>query len=141
MLHLETFKGITDKASIHRRGAQPSSSSVAGRYLTRMSEHKPPSWNDSDDDPRGLQTHFGSLDRNTQHQLARKFSYKKQFLRLTLKILFRWLVSLLLAAIMMLCFYHYEKIKILTKDQVRWFNAVKTGLYLTLGLNLAVRDV
>ncbi|TGZ81657.1 hypothetical protein EX30DRAFT_371282 [Ascodesmis nigricans] len=102
-----------------------------------MSEHKPPSWNDSDDDPRGLQTHFGSLDRNTQHQLARKFSYKKQFLRLTLKILFRWLVSLLLAAIMMLCFYHYEKIKILTKDQVRWFNAVKTGLYLTLGLNLA----
>lgn len=52
----------------------------------------------------------------------------------------RWFVSLVLAGMMMLCFWQYEKIKILSHDQKRWFNALKTGLYLTLGLNLAVSE-
>lgn len=38
---------------------------------------------------------------------------------------------------MVVAFYQYEKIKILSKSKKRWFNAVTTGLYLTLGLNLA----
>jgi len=38
---------------------------------------------------------------------------------------------------MVFAFYYYEKIKILTKADKRRFNAVSTGLYLTLGLNLA----
>jgi hypothetical protein len=44
---------------------------------------------------------------------------------------------LLLATAMVLVFYQYEKIKILTKPQRRWFNSGSTVLYLTLGLNLA----
>ncbi|KAF8545363.1 hypothetical protein BDD12DRAFT_811534 [Trichophaea hybrida] len=38
---------------------------------------------------------------------------------------------------MVLAFYQYEKVKILDTKAKRWFNAVSTGLYLTLGLNLA----
>lgn len=34
-------------------------------------------------------------------------------------------------------FYGYEKVHVLSKHQRRMFNLLKTGLYLTLGLNLA----
>jgi len=44
---------------------------------------------------------------------------------------------LLLATAMVLVFYQFEKIKVLTRSQRRWFNFSTTMLYLTLGLNLA----
>lgn len=53
------------------------------------------------------------------------------------KIMLRWLASFILSVLMVVCFYQYEKVKILDRDSRRWFNALSTGLYLTLGLNLA----
>ena len=79
-----------------------------------------------------LQTYFPSLGENAQSQLAREYSHRRQFLRLIGKILLRWLASLILSIAMVVAFYQYEKVKILDTKAKRWFNAVSTGLYLTV---------
>lgn len=94
----------------------------------------PPKWSRT---PTELQTHYLAMGENAQSQLARKHHPRKQFVHLLGKILLRWFVSFLLSAIMVVAFYEYEKVKILDTKAKRWFNTVKTGLYLTLGLNLA----
>lgn len=77
------------------------------------------------------------MGENAQTQLARNHDPQKQFVHLLGKVLLRWLASFILAAMMVVAFYEYEKVKILNTTSKRWFNAVSTGLYLTLGLNLA----
>ena len=77
------------------------------------------------------------MGENAQSQLARRFDPRKQFIHLLGKILLRWLASFILAAMMVVAFHEYERVKILDTKAKRWFNAVSTGLYLTLGLNLA----
>jgi len=74
---------------------------------------------------------------SAQKELMRNHSPSKQFIHLIGKILLRWLVSLTLAAMMVVAFYEFEKLHILNTKAKRWFNALSTGLYLTLGLNLA----
>jgi hypothetical protein len=104
--------------------------------LTRVA--RPPVWSRqptfrTDD----LQTHYESMGDSAQGQLARKHDSSKQFMHLIGKILLRWLASFTLAAMMVVAFYEFEKVHILNTKEKRWFNALSTGLYLTLGLNLA----
>lgn len=101
---------------------------------------EPPEWGRSStfrSDGGKLQTYYNSLGDNAQSQLARKFEPRQQFVHLLGKVLLRWFASLILAVMMVIAFYQYEKVKILDSKAKRWFNAVSTGLYLTLGLNLA----
>ncbi|KAI5820553.1 hypothetical protein BZA77DRAFT_301052 [Pyronema omphalodes] len=101
----------------------------------------PPRWNRTatfrEDGTGELQTYYGTLGTHAQFQLARQFDHRKQFLHLIGKILLRWFASFILSVAMVICFYEYEKVKILDTYAKRWFNTVSTGLYLTLGLNLA----
>jgi hypothetical protein len=94
---------------------------------------EPPVW----DRTTTYQTHYDALGRTAQTQFARQHNSMRQFFHLLGKILLRWVVSFLLSVMMVVAFYEYEKVKILDKTAKRWFNALSTGLYLTLGLNLA----
>lgn len=96
----------------------------------------PPQWKPQN--PEELQTHFSAMNGETQSRLARQHSAKKQFFHLLWKILLRWFATFVLSAGMLVTFYEFERVMILDKSQKRWFNALSTGLYLTLGLNLAV---
>ncbi|KAI5798404.1 hypothetical protein FPQ18DRAFT_254678 [Pyronema domesticum] len=102
---------------------------------------EPPRWNRTatfrEDGTGELQTYYGTLGTDAQFQLARQFDHRKQFFHLIGKILLRWFASFVLSIGMVVCFYEYEKVKILDTYAKRWFNTVSTGLYLTLGLNLA----
>jgi hypothetical protein len=46
----------------------------------------------------------------------------------------RWFASFVLSIGMVVCFYEYEKVKILDTYAKRWFNTVSTGLYLTVSI-------
>ncbi|KAI5853746.1 hypothetical protein BZA05DRAFT_394569, partial [Tricharina praecox] len=111
------------------------------RSYGRRGGEAPPAWTRTptfrEDGTGELQTYYQSMGPTAQGQLARRHDYRKQYAHLMGKILLRWLASFILAAAMVVAFYQYEKIKILSKSKKRWFNAVTTGLYLTLGLNLA----
>lgn len=97
---------------------------------------EPPRWNRTatfrEDGTGELQTYYGTLGTDAQFQLARQFDHRKQFFHLIGKILLRWFASFVLSIGMVVCFYEYEKVKILDTYAKRWFNTVSTGLYLTV---------
>lgn len=98
-----------------------------------------PDWNTKGDADGGvLQTKYRTIAVDVQNILARKHSRNKQFFHLLGKVLLRLLSSMILAAAMIGTFKYYETIKVLSDFQKNVFNLLSTGIYLTMGLNLAV---
>ncbi|KAH0611001.1 uncharacterized protein H6S33_011428 [Morchella sextelata] len=137
------MRSIDGVVHVHPRGEEDPDSDPDLRISRRVTEDFqrrcgnaiPPQWKPQN--PEELQTHFSTMNRETQSHLARQHSAKKQFFHLLWKILLRWFATFVLSAGMLVTFYEFEKVMILDKSQKRWFNALSTGLYLTLGLNLA----
>ncbi|KAI5808030.1 hypothetical protein DFH27DRAFT_293035 [Peziza echinospora] len=116
-----------------------SNSGGANDRITRDFQHlypntAPPQWAES---TTNLQTHLRAVNEAEQPKLARRYSRKHQFFHLLEKIAVRLLWSILLSGAMIGTFKYFEGVKVLSDTEKNVFNMLSTGIYLTIGLNLA----
>lgn len=71
------------------------------------------------------------------NNLQRMHRPRRQLMHLLTKVFFRWMVTFILIVCQYSTMLSYERRGVLTKFDKTTFNFVKTGLYLSIGLNVA----
>lgn len=111
---------------------------IGADFRQKYGDIAPPQWGDDDEDQsRGLQTQYDPLKAGLQSQLARKHSKSHQFWHLLGKVMLRLASTVVLCGAMVGCFKYFENVKVITELEKNVFNIMSTGIYLTMGLNMA----
>lgn len=121
----------------HSRFGSTVSVAIGHDFRHRYGDIAPPQWNEDEDNDRSLQTRYDPLKAGLQSQLARKHSKKHQLFHLLGKVALRLASTIILCAAMIGCFKYFETVKVLTNTEKNVFNMLSTGIYLTMGLNMA----
>lgn len=84
----------------------------------------------------GLQTRYSTLALPGCQKLGHRYRPLKQFRKLAIPLLIRWVISLLLCGLVIALFVYFVEEKVLSKRKKRIFNGLFMGLSLAIGMNL-----